>query len=128
MDVANAGTNLFKKHQSIFADYQWISNIKLNAHRDAAKYVVVLLEWSAEPPPVRASCRYLAHLLRSKGVEVAQVALSAEDRLEAVVSGVALGDHLSLFLADRGHVDPYPFDAITRLKSAVGNPAHNRPS
>jgi len=98
------------------------------AHRDAAKYVVVLLEWSAEPPPVRASCRYLAHLLRSKGVEVAQVALSAEDRLEAVVSGVALGDHLSLFLADRGHVDPYPFDAITRLKSAVGNPAHNRPS
>jgi len=98
------------------------------SRRDAAKYVAVLLEWSAEPPPVRTSCRYLAHLLRSKGVGVAQVPLGADDRLEAVVSGVALGDHVSLFLADRGNVDPYPFDAITRLKSAVGNPADGRPS
>ena len=93
------------------------------SRRDAAKYVAVLLEWSAESPSVRTSFEYLARLLRARGVAVARAALSAEDRLEAVVCGVALGDHVSLFLAEQARVDPYPFDAITRFKSALGNPA-----
>ncbi len=90
---------------------------------EARKFVALLLEWSGEAPPVRTSFRYLERLLRSKGVAVARVPLTAEDRLEALVSGIALGDHLSLFLAERDEVDPYPVDAITRLKSAIGNPA-----
>jgi glucose/mannose-6-phosphate isomerase len=98
------------------------------SRRDAGKYVALLLEWSGESPPVRTSFRYLERLLSSKGVPVARVPLDADDRLEALVGGVALGDHLSLFLADRAGVDPYPVDAITRLKSAVGNPAALRSS
>lgn len=93
------------------------------SRRDARNFVALLLEWSGESPPVRTRFRYLERLLRAKGVPVACVPLVAEDRLEALVSGVALGDHVSLFLADRGGVDPYPVDAITRLKSAVGSPA-----
>jgi len=98
------------------------------SRRDAPKYIALLLEWSGESPAVRLSFQYLARLLRSKGVAVARVALGAEDRLEALVSGIALGDHVSLYLADLGKVDPYPVDAITRLKSAVGNPTGTRPS
>jgi len=92
------------------------------SRRDASKYVALLLEWSGESPPVRTSFRYLERLLASKGVAVARVPITAEDRLEAVVSGIALGDHLSLFLADQRMVDPFPVDAITRLKQAVGSP------
>jgi len=96
--------------------------------RDASKYIAFLLEWSGESPPVRKSFEYLARLLRSKGVAAARISLDADDRLEAMVGGIALGDHVSLFLADQGNVDPFPVDAITRLKSAVGNPADAGPA
>ena len=97
------------------------------SRRDASHYTAILLEWSGESPPVRTSFRYLGRLLASKGVPVARVDLDAEDRLQALVSGIALGDHVSLFLAELGHVDPYPVDAITRLKATVGNPADAGP-
>lgn len=90
---------------------------------EARKFLAVFLEWSGESPPVRKSFRYLERLLTGKGVPVARVPLDPEDRLEALVAGLALGDQVSLFLADRKQVDPYPVDAITRLKSAIGNPA-----
>jgi len=90
--------------------------------RDAGRYIVMLLEWSGESPPVRKSLRYLERLLKSKRVPVARATMSSEDRLTALMAGIALGDHFSLFLAERGGVDPYPVDAITRLKSAIGNP------
>lgn len=91
--------------------------------RDAGRNVVTLLEWTGEAPTVRKSFRYLERLLKSKGVATARAPLSAEDRVAALVAGIALGDHLSLFLAERADVDPYPVDAITRLKGAIGNPA-----
>ena len=97
------------------------------AGRESEEYIVLLLEWSGEPPSVRTTFRYLERLLRSKDVGIARVALAPEDRLDALVGGIALGDHLSLFLAERAHVDPYPVDAITRLKAAVGNPVAGRP-
>jgi len=92
----------------------------------ARESVALLLEWSGESPAVRQSFRYLGRLLRSKGVAAANVPLGSDDRLEALVAGIALGDHLSLFLADRGHVDPYPVEAIVRLKSSVGASASLR--
>ena len=90
---------------------------------DARKFLAVLLEWSGESPSVRKSFRYLERLLTAKGMPVARVPLAAEDRLEALVGGIAFGDAVSLFLAERERVDPYPVDAITRLKTAIGNPA-----
>jgi hypothetical protein len=49
---------------------------------------------------------------------VLRVSLDSDDRLEAVVNGIALGDHVSLFLAERRHADPWSVDAIERLKAA----------
>ncbi|HYA69922.1 MAG TPA: SIS domain-containing protein [Thermoplasmata archaeon] len=98
------------------------------SRRAAPPFIALLLEWSGESPPVRKSFRYLERLLASKGVAVARVPLAPEDRLEALVAGIALGDHMSLFLAERERVDPYPVDAITRLKSAIGNPAESHES
>jgi len=93
-------------------------------HRsEARQYAAVLLEWSSEAATVRKSFRYLERLLTSKGVATTRASLPSEDRLEALVTGIALGDQLSLFLAERGKVDPYPVDAIVRLKAAIGNPA-----
>ncbi len=90
--------------------------------REAARVAVLLLEWSGEAAATRKSLRYLERLLGERGVPVERVLLPSDDRLEALVGGIALGDHLSLFLADRRKVDPYPVDAITRLKAAIGGP------
>jgi glucose/mannose-6-phosphate isomerase len=89
---------------------------------DAKRYAVLLLEWSGTTPLVRQSLRYLERLLRTRGVTVLRVPLSAEDRLEAVVQGLSLGDHVSLFLAERAGVDPLPYDAITKFKSSLEPP------
>jgi glucose/mannose-6-phosphate isomerase len=93
---------------------------------EAARYAVVLLEWSDEDPLVRQSFRYLDRLLRAKGVRVVKAPLPYVDRLEAVLCGLAMGDLMSLFLAERRHVDPLPVDAITRLKTALRTGAPGR--
>jgi glucose/mannose-6-phosphate isomerase len=89
---------------------------------EAAHYAVLLLEWSGESPATRRSIRYLDRLVTQRGARVMRVPLAAEDRLEALVGGIALGDHMTLALADLRGVDPYPFDAITRVKAALGSP------
>lgn len=86
---------------------------------EATRYAVVLLEWVGEDPTVRKSFRYLERLLRTRGVRTLKVPMSQEDRLDALVGGLALGDLTSLFLARRRRVDPYPVDAITRLKASL---------
>lgn len=101
----------------------WDALSPVNARRSAA----ILLEWSGESPLVRQSFRYLEGLLKSKGVTTARAPLPSEDRLEALVGGIALGDHVSLFLAERAAVDPYPVDAITRLKASIGGPGSKPP-
>jgi glucose/mannose-6-phosphate isomerase len=88
----------------------------------ARKSIALLLEWSGEAPSIRKSFRYLERLLKAKGATTARAPLPSEDRLEALVTGIAFGDHVSLFLAEQDRVDPYPVDAITRLKAAIGTP------
>jgi glucose/mannose-6-phosphate isomerase len=92
---------------------------------EGGRAAAVLLEWAGESAPVRQSFRYLEKLLKSKRVAIARAALPSEDRLEALIAGIALGDHVSLFLADRGRVDPYPVVAIVRLKSSIGTPGQS---
>ncbi len=89
----------------------------------ARRLAVVLLEWTEEDPTVRASARYLERLLRGRGVRTIKVPLAGEDRLEALLEGIVLGDLASLSLARQGKVDPLPVEAITRLKSTVGGAA-----
>ena len=87
---------------------------------EARRFALVLLEWAGELAPTRRGIRHFARTVRERGVDVGVVPLGSEDRLEATIAAVSLGDHVSLFLADRRGVDPYRFDAIGRLKAAVG--------
>ncbi|MGA8303018.1 MAG: SIS domain-containing protein [Thermoplasmata archaeon] len=89
---------------------------------DARRYAVLLLEWSGALPLTRRSFSYLGRLLGQRGARVLVVPLAADDRLEAMVTGVSLGDFVSLYLAERRGVDPYPIEAIGRLKAALASP------
>ena len=80
---------------------------------------VLQLEWSEEPPETRLRHRYLAGLLTARHVPVVRVPLTAPDRLLALFTGLALGDFFSLALASRYRVDPYPVEAITRMKTRL---------
>ncbi len=86
---------------------------------DAKRTAVLLLEWAGGSATIEQSFRYLERLLRARGATVRSVTLPSDDRLEAIVGGIALGDHTSLFLADRRGVDPYPVVALSRIKAAV---------
>jgi glucose/mannose-6-phosphate isomerase len=86
---------------------------------EAARLQPILLEWSEEAALTRRGFAYFDRLTTARGAPCLRVPLAPEDRLEALVTGLSLGDHVSLFLADLRRVDPYPFDAITRLKSAL---------
>lgn len=85
--------------------------------REAVRYALVLIERAGEPPVTREGMRYLEHLARSRHVPVLRANLPSEDLLGAILLGVALGDLVSLELASRGHVDPFPIVAIDRLRA-----------
>ncbi len=85
----------------------------------AAQHAVVQLEWSEAPATTAARFGYLARLLGDRKVTAIRVPLSAPDRLVALVTGVSLGDFFSLAVAEQAHVDPYPVDAITRMKTSL---------
>ncbi|HKS59386.1 MAG TPA: SIS domain-containing protein, partial [Thermoplasmata archaeon] len=89
---------------------------------EARKRAAVLLEWELQPESTAARFRYLTRLLKKRGVALSNVWLRGEDRLLAIVEGVAFGDQVSLFLAEAKRVDPYPVDAITRMKAALSRP------
>lgn len=67
--------------------------------------------------------RYLAGLLRARGVPVVTVRLPDEERLAALLHGIALGDFFTLALARRAGVDPLPIDAIDRMKARLSRGA-----
>ncbi len=89
------------------------------SRRDASRFAAVLLESEGATAASRRAFAHLERLLAARGAEVIPVPLPGEDRLETVAAGFALGDQVSLFLADRRGVDPYPIDAITRWKAVL---------
>jgi len=86
---------------------------------DARRYAIVLLDWTGARPSARRAARYLDRLARARRVRTAHVPLPYEDRLAAICYGLALGDLFSLEIARRDGVDPYPIDAIGRVKAAL---------
>jgi glucose/mannose-6-phosphate isomerase len=94
--------------------------------REANRYALVAIERAGEPPVTREGMRYLEQLARGRHVPVLRASLPTEDLLEAVLLGVALGDLVSLELAKRGRVDPFPIVAIDRIRArfaaTVGRP------
>ncbi len=98
------------------------------ARAEGARYAPVFLEWSEESAATRRSLEYLERLVSGRGAAVVRVPLAPEDRLEAILTGLSLGDHVSLFLAGQRRVDPYPVDAIGRLKTALASSGRGRGS
>lgn len=86
---------------------------------EAARYAVLLFEWSEQEPMVRRGFAELARVLAERAVRTIRVPLASDDRLEAIVRGIALGDQVSLRLAERGGVDPSAVAAIDRMRSAL---------
>jgi len=93
----------------------WDALPRARARREA----VVLLDWLGSRASARRRARYLERLLERRGVTVLTAAIEPEDRLEAALAGLSLGDHVALFLAEQAHVDPYPIDAIVRMRRAL---------
>jgi glucose/mannose-6-phosphate isomerase len=91
----------------------------------AARSAVVLLEWEGSRPLTRRSFDYLDRLLARRGVCVVRVPLAGDDPLDAALYGLALGDLVSISLAERQGVDPYPIDAIVRFRAALAS-KHSR--
>jgi glucose/mannose-6-phosphate isomerase len=89
--------------------------------RVARECAVVLLEWQNGSASTRRAFAHLSRLVARRGAKAIAVPLAPEDRLAAVLEGLSLGDHVSLFLADRRGVDPYPVEAIHRLKSVLSS-------
>jgi glucose/mannose-6-phosphate isomerase len=85
----------------------------------ARRWAVVILDWPGQNPAIAPVVTYLERLLKRRGVAVARARIPPEDRLEALLYGVSLGDHVSLALAEAARVDPYPVEAIARMKRTV---------
>jgi glucose/mannose-6-phosphate isomerase len=90
----------------------------LDASR-ARRHALLSIAWEGQSPRVRAGMEYLHRLVRRKGVRCALVPLDSTDLLEALLFGVSIGDHFSLFLAEAAGVNPFPYRAITRMKDAL---------
>lgn len=90
--------------------------------REASRYAIVLIEWTAEHPLVRTAARHLRQVARARGIRTVPGPLPFEDRLAALAHGLVLGDYVSLELAQRRGVDPYPIPAIARGRAALAAP------
>ena len=83
------------------------------------QWAVLLIDWPGQNPAIAPAVAYLERLLKRRSVVVARAHISAEDRIEALLTGVSIGDHLSLALAEAAHVDPYPVEAISLMKRTL---------
>ena len=88
--------------------------------RSARAWAAVLLDWPMQSPAIAPAVGYLEKLLRSRAVPVLRLRFDSEDRIEAILSGVSFGDHVSLALAEAARVDPMPVEAIVRMKRSLG--------
>ncbi len=95
--------------------------------RLARELCVVLLAGTASARAHGPRIDHFADLLQRRGVKVQPVSLEFDDRLEALIVGLSLGDFFSLALAEYAGVDPYPIDAISRLKRASRSSRTARP-
>ncbi len=86
---------------------------------ETRRWAVVLIDWPGQNPAIAPAVTYFERLLKRRRVPVVRAHLAAEDRIEALLLGVSLGDHTSLRLAEAAGVDPYPVEAIARMKRSL---------
>jgi glucose/mannose-6-phosphate isomerase len=86
---------------------------------EARRCAAVLIQWNADEAPLRRGWTGFDRLLSGRSVRTVRVTLPSDDRLEAVLQGVALGDQVSLRLAEQRKVDPFPVEAIDRFRATL---------
>ncbi|HEX2096459.1 MAG TPA: bifunctional phosphoglucose/phosphomannose isomerase [Solirubrobacterales bacterium] len=87
---------------------------------EGTRLSVVLLEDGDQDPREQRRFELTAQTIEAEGVPVERVATEGETRTERLLSGVILGDLVSLALAEKRGVDPLPIEAIADLKDALG--------
>ena len=95
---------------------------------EARRSAVVLLEPMAGNGTAGLAAGYFADLLKRRRVPVERIRLGLDDRLEAILTGVSFGDHLSLFLAEAEGVDPLEMRAIERMKASLSRTTAEGPA
>jgi glucose/mannose-6-phosphate isomerase len=83
------------------------------------RFAVVLLRDVDESPALAARMAVTRAILEDEGVAVHEARGEGTSPLARMLSLVALGDWVSLYLAVLAGVDPTPIDKIDRLKSAL---------
>jgi glucose/mannose-6-phosphate isomerase len=84
-------------------------------------FSAVFLEDPDQHPREQRRIELTAELVSSAAANVERLAVEGETRTERLLSGVMLGDLVSLFLAAHRNVDPTPIDALELLKKRMGD-------
>jgi len=87
---------------------------------DRTGFNAVFLEEPWADPADRARSEAAREIIADAGVETQEIAAGGQTRAEAVLFAVALGDLVSLDLAEHQGVEPGPVRAIERFKALVG--------
>lgn len=87
--------------------------------RELGPFSAVFLDDSDLHPRVRQRFELTRGLIASRGAPTFRVETVGQTRLERVISGMLLGDLVSLYMAVLRSVDPGPIEAVESLKSAL---------
>jgi glucose/mannose-6-phosphate isomerase len=87
---------------------------------EARRRAILFLRCAPESGGAAERFAYLGRLVRRKGVLARDVPIEGDDLLDTLLTGVAWGDAVSLFLAEAAGVDPLPIEAIARMKRTLG--------
>jgi glucose/mannose-6-phosphate isomerase len=86
------------------------------------RLVVVFLASDLDHPRNRRRAALSGELLKTAGIDHQVVNLAGRNRLAAAMSGVVLGDYVSVYLGLLYGHDPTPVEAITLLKARLAAP------
>jgi glucose/mannose-6-phosphate isomerase len=92
----------------------------------ARRFAPILLHRSGVPPLTLKGLSHLAQVLNRREARLVETTIPGDDLLEQVAQATALGDHVSIHLAEALKVDPYPVETIVRLKAALTQPRRRR--
>jgi len=92
----------------------------------ARRFAPVLLHRTGVPPLTLRGFTHLAQVLGQREARLVETTIPGDDLLEQVALATALGDHVSIHLAEAARVDPYPVETIVRLKAVLARPNRRR--
>jgi hypothetical protein len=86
------------------------------------RLVVIFLASALDHPRNRRRAALSGELLTAAGIDHRVIDLAGRGRLAAAMSGVVLGDYVSIYLGLLYGHDPTPVEAISLLKARLADP------